>query len=152
VNDYLARWFEGLPALRRNKSQSGISVTGKCDRHYGGHSAYAQIKVRFEPASQFEVSETAPEIKFRITTRAQYAPEDFAIPEGYLPKLLDQANFGLLDTFMPNEQAPGLVFRIVLEEIEYCPINSSEMAFRIAARDAGERMIEVWKASRRQSV
>jgi hypothetical protein len=152
MNDYLARWFEGLSAFRRATLRSDISVTGKCDRHYGGHSAYAQIKVRFEPASQFEVSETAPEIKFRVMERAQYGPDDFVIPKEYLPKLLVQAIFGLLDTLMPNEHAPKLEFRIVLEEIEYCPIDSSEMAFRIAGRDAGEKMIEAWKASRRQSV
>ena len=152
MNDYLARWFEGLPALHHWTIQNAISVTGHCDRHYGPMSAYARLQVRIEPATQFEVSGTAPEIKFRIKERIKYSPDHFVIPKDELTKTLDWAIFGLLDTLMPNEHAPELEFRIVLEEMEYCAIDSSQMAFRIAGRDAGQKIIEARKASRRQSV
>jgi hypothetical protein len=143
VKDYLALWFEGLPRRHRVNLMSVMTVTGKCFRHLGGHSAYAQVRLRLEPATQFEVSEVPPDVKFRVQKEGKYFPDDFDIPKN-LEKLLDCAIVGFLDSTLLDEQAPKPEFRIFLEEIEFCPIESSEWAFREAGRDAGKKLIEAF--------
>jgi hypothetical protein len=149
MNGYLAQWFAELPALHRETIQTVIQVTGHCERPFGPKGDYARLHMSIEPATQFEISASAPEIKFRVKEQTKYSPDDFVIEKKELARFLDQAVFGLLDVMMPNEHGPKLEFGIVIEEIEYCPIDSSEMAFRIAGRDAGQKIIEVWKDSRR---
>jgi hypothetical protein len=144
VKDYLTLWFEGIPRRHRVNLKSVMTVTGKCFRHLGGHGLYAQVRLRLEPATQFEVSEVAPHVKFRVQKEGKYSPDDFDIPKN-LEKLLDWAILGFLDSALLDERAPKPEFRIFIEEIEFCPIESSEMAFHEAGSDAGKKLIEAFR-------
>ena len=139
MKDYIALWLEGLPGrleelpgLRSKALDLSVSVTGIYDRHLGPTWPYAAITLRVEPASSFEVVNDIPE------------DEEFQ-KEGYL----DWAIFGLLDVLMFVEGSPMHEIRVTLEGAEYSRVDSSQMAFHQAGRDAGRRVIESLMEKRR---
>jgi hypothetical protein len=142
VKDYLALWLERTLRRHRVILKSAITVSGGYNRQE--HGGYAQLRVRLEPATQFEVSEAPPEVKYRIQKEATYRPDDFNIRKDELERFLDWAVLGFLDSTLMNEKAPKLQFRFLFEEIEYCPIESTEMSFKEAGRDAGRKVIEAF--------
>jgi hypothetical protein len=112
-----------------------VSATGVCDKHLGPTSAFAKITLRIEPAASFEVVDDLPE------------DEEF-LKGGYL----DWAVFGLLDALMLAESGPISAIHIVVTEAEYSRVDSSQMAFRWAGRDAGNRIIESIKGIRQSEI
>jgi hypothetical protein len=54
----------------------------------------------------------------------------------------DAVIFGLPDVLMRSEPGPLYTVRIVLEQVWYHEVDSSEVACRHAGRDAGRKIIE----------
>lgn len=124
MKDYLALWRDGLPKLHSSSLEYRVSATGVCDRHLGGHWAFATITLTVEPASSFEVVDELPE------------DEEFR-KEGFL----DWSIFGLIDVLMLAGPGPIQNVRVNLDAAEYSRVDSSRMAFRWAGRDAGRKIL-----------
>jgi hypothetical protein len=135
MKDYIALWLEGLPKLHPSSLEFPVSATGVCERHFGGHLAFAKITLRIEPAASFEVVDDLPEDE-------EFRKGDY----------LDWAVFGLLDVLMFVECGPISAIRVVVTEAEYSRVDSSQMAFRWAGRDAGKRIIESIKDIRQSKI
>ena len=56
-------------------------------------------------------------------------------------RYLDWAVFGLMDVLLTREGAPLRDIRIILEEAEHHPVDSSPMVFRLAGRDAARKIL-----------
>jgi hypothetical protein len=130
MKDYLKLWSDEL--LKRNSLalKSKITVTGERNQHLGPRWEFAKIQVSVEPALRLEVVDVLPN-------------NEEARQLGYL----DWSIFGLLDVLMVAESAPLKNIRITLEKAEHHAVDSSTMAFRHAGRDAGRRIIEIFRQS-----
>jgi hypothetical protein len=112
-----------------------VRVTGKYDRHLGGHWAFGSVTVKVEPSASFEVVDDLPE------------DEGFR-ENGYL----DWAIFGLLDVLMTNGFSPTVKIKVTVEAAEYCNVDSSQFAFRLAGRDAGQKALVALEERQRDAM
>jgi hypothetical protein len=108
------------------KLNTPVTVTGVWDRHAGPKLEFAKIQLKAEPAERFDVD----------TARLTDAPS--LERDGYV----SAAIFGLLDVLLTMAPYPLTNLRVILTAAEAHPINSSQMAFRMAGRDAGHKLIE----------
>jgi hypothetical protein len=131
LKDYLTFWASELLKRKSSTLKAAIDVTGDRDRHLGPKLEFARIRVRAEPSATFEVVNNV-------------VSDDELRKFGYL----DWAIFGLLDVLMLAEPRPLHELRIILEDAQYSRIDSSQMAFLHAGRDAGRKIIDAFKGSR----
>lgn len=125
MKDYLNLWPQELLKLNSLTLKSKVSVMGERNQHLGPRWEFAKIQISVEPAPRFEV----------VDTTANSAEARRA---GYL----DWAIFGLLDVLLVAESAPLKNIKVIVERIEAHPVDSSQMAFRQAGRDAGRKVVE----------
>jgi hypothetical protein len=128
MKDYLKLWHQELLAFNSLILKSRMTVIGERNKHLGPRWEFARIQVSVEPALSFEVIEAAP------TT------EEIR-QEGYI----DWAILGLLDVLMVAESTPLKNIRVTVDKIELHAVDSSQMAFRHAGRDAGRKIIESFR-------
>jgi hypothetical protein len=131
MKDYLLLWAEDLSKARSLTLKSKITVVGERNQHLGPRMEFARVQVSAEPAPNFEVIDCVP-----------------ANEEARKHGFLDWAVFGLLDVLLVTESYPLKDIRVTLERIELSAIDSSQMAFRNAGRDAGRQIIEALRQSR----
>ena len=134
MKDYLNLWFQELLRVTSLTLKSRITMTGESNRHLGPRWEFARVRVTVEPALYFEVVDAT-------------SGNEEARREGVLDRYLDWTIFGLLDVLMMDRHAPLRNIRIILEEIEIHPIDSSQMSFRNAGRDAGRKILESFRQS-----
>jgi len=122
---YLAEWAESFARLGSLELPSAICVTGERNQHLGPSWQYARVHLTAYPASALTIIDEVPR------------NEEF-LACGYP----EWAIFGLLDVLLGAQTVPLYNVRIVLEKVDYDPIQSSPVAFRFAGRDAGRLIIE----------
>jgi hypothetical protein len=125
MKDYLTLWNQELLKLKSFTMKSKLTVTGERNQHLGPRWDFAKVRISVEPASQFEVIDAA--VQDEEAQKARY---------------VDWTIFGLLDVLLVTESAPLKNVRVTIENIESHPINSSQIAFRLAGRDAGRKVLE----------
>jgi len=125
MNDHLKSWLESFLKLGSLALKSKITVVGDRNQHVGPRWESAKVQFTLEPASRFEVIDAT-------------STDEQTRKAGYV----DWAIFGLLDILLVAEYAPITKVRITIDRIEPHPIDSSQMAFRQAGRDAGRKIIE----------
>lgn len=124
MKDYLSLWLGGLKDLGSIDLSSAINVTGLFDTYLGHAHQYAKVEVRLEPAQNFEVF-------------TDNAISDELMRSGYF----DWAVFGLLDALVLHGSFSITNARIIIEGADYDRIDCSAMAFRLAGRDAGYKIL-----------
>ncbi len=122
--NYLTKWFDEVQSRHSMSLSSSVTVSGVRDQHMGPRWERAKIEVRAEPAASFDVR-FGPDIDQSDTTRM----------------FLEAALFGLLDILLVYRTYPLRNVRITLTRCEIDPVDSSQMAFRQAGRDAGMKII-----------
>jgi hypothetical protein len=125
MNQLLLKWFNDLANRRSLVIQETVLVGGVRDKVLGPRSDFAAIEVLCEPAEEPELEVSA-------------ANKDEAKRGGYL----DQAVYGLLDVLLTQSLYPLRNVRITVTKFSIDPIKSSQMAFRLAGRDAGSKILE----------
>lgn len=128
MKDYLKTWFEELQKRKSLSLRSKITITGERNQHLGPRFEFAKIQVTVEPWTSFDV------------VNAVSGCEEF-----HKQNYFDSALFGLLDVLLTYESAPLKDVRITIEKAEIHPVDSSQMAFRQAGRDAGRKIIDSCK-------
>lgn len=120
-NDILQKWFSGICSRRTMPFSHAVIVTGVRDEHRGPRWEFAKIEVSIQPANGFEVSYG------RHAVKAEF---------------LEAAVFGLMDILLTGYSIPVRDVKIELLKAEEHPVDSTEIAFREAGRDAGRKALE----------
>jgi translation elongation factor EF-G len=134
LNEYLTLWANELLQRRSSKLNSTISVTGERDQSASPKWDFAKIKLRVEPSTEFEVVNNVSRDVNNVATSEE------------LQLFLNWAIFGMLDVLLVANASPLRDVRIVLMEAEVHRVDSSQMAFRMAGRDAGRKILDARKS------
>ena len=122
--NYITKWCEELQSRTSLTLPSRMTVNGVRQQHTGPRLEYAKIEVLVEPAASFEV---------------RFGPDvDDSDPSRIF---LEAAVFGLLDILLVSRPYPLRNVSVTLTHCEIDPVDSSQMAFRHAGRDAGMKII-----------
>ncbi|MGL4990215.1 MAG: elongation factor G [Sarcina sp.] len=119
-----------LPKIPYRETIKGISeVQGKHKKQSGGHGQYGEVKIKFEPRTD---SGTGLEFIDKVVGGV--------VPRNYIPAvekgLLECMKSGVLGGF------PVIGMRATLFDGSYHPVDSSEMAFKLAASIAYKKGME----------
>jgi hypothetical protein len=125
VNPTLSDWFQDLCVQPSLTLPGPIRATGVFDAHIAGWR-FAQIDIVAAPAEAFTVEVALSEAQHLSMER-----------EGYL----QEAIFGVIDVFLTAETAPLRKVRLKVVDAVVHPIDSSRLAFRLAGRDAGRKVL-----------
>jgi len=125
--NYLDLWIANLRQHKSLRLTQAITVVGHRLTHSGPHSEFAKVAMTISPADELDVVDNVP-------CRKELETLGVAWPKCVV--------FGLLDVVMFAEFGPLYKIRITLDDAAYHEVDSSENAFRHAARDAGRNFIE----------
>ncbi|MGL4452810.1 MAG: elongation factor G [Sarcina sp.] len=119
-----------VPKIPYREAIKGMSdVQGKHKKQSGGHGQYGDVKIKFEPRDDGgEGLEFIDKVVGGVVPR-NYIP---AVEKG----LLDCMKTGVLGGF------PVIALKATLHDGSYHPVDSSEMAFKVAASVAYKKGIE----------
>lgn len=119
-------WFHDLMNRKSEEWRETISVTGSCRKHLGPRTLFAVVSLDFLPTEQFEINSTLdPAIAKHIQEQGWY---QYII-------------FGILDVMLTTKITPIRNFKIVIREVDFNEIETNQIAFRLAARDAAFRAL-----------
>jgi hypothetical protein len=121
----LEQWFASFATAPAQELPTAVTSEGKRDQHLGPRWERARVRVRLEPSTRLEV-----QIGSSISQEAK--------DEGYA----EAAVMGILDVLMTACPHPVKNVRILVEDLEIDPIDSSPQAFRMAGRDAATRALQ----------
>lgn len=119
-----------LPKIPYRETIKGVSdVQGKHKKQSGGHGQYGDVKIKFEPRIDGK-----EELEFVDKVVGGVVPRNYipAVEKG----LLECMKYGILGGF------PVIGLKATLYDGSYHPVDSSEMAFKIAASVAYKKGME----------
>jgi Elongation factor G, domain IV len=124
-------WYEKLIKRTGLKWRDSIQTQGESKRS-GPRAWFAEVSLEFSPSDGFEVANM---LEPDLVQRAQN--------EGWY----DFITYGVLDIFLVTSMQPIKNFKLTILKIVYNEIDSSAMAFRLAARDAALKALEIHNKS-----
>ena len=122
MKDYVQLWYDHLRARHRDTVPGRIEVVGQANNHGDPNWPKAVVRLEAEPAETFEVVD---EVKDNF-----YA---------------DDIIIGLLNVLMTARWSPILKVKVTIKEVKIDPIESNRLAFQIAGRAAGEKLLAAMK-------
>ncbi len=125
MKNYPSMWLENILQRQYYELKNRISIIGLEDKILGPMRSKAKIKMTVERSDEFEIVDKVPINKDLI---------GIGFPECVI--------FGLLDVLLVDDKITISKMKIILEEVEFDEINSSNMAFRKAARNAGLKILD----------
>ena len=124
--DLISEWFDNLKSESETVWKKSITVVGVCNTHTGPSFRYASITLVFSPSNQFMIEEElSVDISKLIHDRDWYR----------------SIIFGVFDVMLTIPMLPIRNFRITITNIDYSEIESTQIAFRLAARDAARKAL-----------
>jgi hypothetical protein len=126
--DHLSYWAEEIMTRTPARFEGSHRVTGEYGPTTGPRRQYAKVEFLVEPAESFEVVTAVESI------------EDDQFWENVNP---DWAVLGLLDVVLVAWPQPLRSIKITITNADYHPLWSSRMAFRMAGREAGRKLVEL---------
>jgi hypothetical protein len=125
--DFLAEWFDNLQSRNEIVWRETLTINGLCKMHTGPSFRYASVIIEFSPSSQFIVQDKlSGDMRKLMLERDWYR---------YIV-------FGVLDIMLTTPINPIKNFRMSINQIDYNEIESSSIAFRLAARDAAQKALQ----------
>lgn len=119
-----------LPKIPYRETIKKISdVQGKHKKQSGGHGQYGDVKIKFEPSREGEELQFVDQVVGGVVPR-QYIP---AVEKG----LRECIQHGVLAGY------PVIRLKATLHDGSYHPVDSSEMAFKVAASLAYKKGLEM---------
>ena len=112
----------------RETIRKKVKVQGKHKKQSGGHGQYGHVKMTFEPSGDLE----QPYVFEQIVVGG-------AVPKNYFPAVEKGIQEGVLKG--PMAAYPVVGIKAVLYDGSYHPVDSSEMAFKVAALGAFKKGI-----------
>jgi len=126
MKTYLEKWADDLLSRQSDAVTKPGCVEGVRDKALGPRSDYALVIIRFEACNSFHVE---CDCENRSELEAC----------GYFDSIV----FGLLDVLMTASAYPVRNISLRIDRAEIDPIHSSQMAFRLAGRDAGRKIVDL---------
>ena len=127
--EFFNKWFESLLGKTGRKLNRNISASGECRKHTGPSIWFAAVTIDFSPNDKFEVGDRLkPEIAKLTQDRGWY----------------DYIVFGVLDVFLVSSTTPIRDFKLIIHEIDFNDIESNQIAFRLAARNAASKALDIY--------
>ncbi len=124
----LESWFNDLISKTSGTWRQTIRTAGICRTASSSLILYAAVEIAFSPSEQFEAIESLPPgVGKLVRERGWY----------------DHVIFGVLDILMTVPEYPFRNIRIDLQQVDYNEIESKQIAFRWAARDAAVKALNV---------
>jgi translation elongation factor EF-G len=124
--DYLRKWAEDVIERAPFIFSGKFHVKGEHKRHHGGHLEYAAIEAVVESSDKFEVVFGNSVLNLKSDSI----------------NLVNVAIMGMLDILSVAKTHPVFSVRIELLSADIHPIDSNEIAFRMAGRDAATSFLE----------
>jgi hypothetical protein len=120
--NYFEEWFVGLTDTKSyNPIKQRALATGEYNKHVGPAIRYARVTISLEPDNTFQVVDKLnAEISGYLKQQGCFTP----------------IIFGVLDVALTSYSIPINVFVLTLLDVKYDEIDSSPIAFRLAAREA----------------
>lgn len=127
---YIKDWFHNIESQANMEWKKTITVTGECRRHTGPSIWFAYLEVEFSPGSQFNIytNRLKPEIERLVQER----------------DWLEYMVFGFLDVMLTTAPIPIYNFKATINQIGFNEIESNQMAFRLAARNAASKALDLY--------
>lgn len=126
MSEYLQRWAQSLFSAKSRRLTRSIRVEGLRKAHLGPRMDYARVQFLLEPAEDLDVVFQVASIE---ASREQQ-------------ELMESAVYGFLDVVMMAEPHPVKKMRIVVIGADVDPVSSNIAAFRLAGRDAANKLLE----------
>ncbi len=127
--EYFKKWFDSLLAEPGMTWGKAISARGECRRHTGPSLWYAAVEIRLAPSDEFQIEDLSEP---RVVNRHVDGPRWY-----------DQIIFGVLDVMLTQPVAPIVNFKVTILGVDFDEIRSNPMAFRLAARDAALKILNL---------
>ncbi len=124
--DIFDDWFNNLMRKSTKSWKRTIVSTGLYDIHTGPSIHYAKVKVGFSPSDVFQIDDDLP-----IEVRNNLIEQD----------CYRYIIYGILDILLTTMVYPIKDIKISLIQVDFNEIESSPMAFRLAARDATRKAL-----------
>jgi translation elongation factor EF-G len=124
--DHLRYWSEEVMTRTSARLRGSHRAAGQYDPTTGPRRQYAKVEFLVEPAEEFEVVAEAEGV------------EDSRDSEHS-----DWAVLGLLDIVLIAWPQPLRDIKVTVTDIDYHPLWSSRMAFRMAGREAGRKLVKL---------
>ena len=125
---YIEKWHEHILGRSSLSLPHAMRVEGLRKEHLGPRLDYAKIGVLVEPAASFDVR-FGPNVDQSDKTQM----------------FLEAAIFGLLDILLVSGAYPLRKVCLTFTDCDIDPIDSSQMAFHHAGRDAGTKIMAALK-------
>lgn len=126
--EILNDWFQSLIARSYAEVKDTVQATGVCKKHTGGMVLYASVNLSVGPGKGIEYCDLLNEaVRTKMTS------------EGWYRQIL----YGVLDVFLTHSATPISSFILTIEGVDYHEIDSNELAFRLAGRDAARKCLNV---------
>lgn len=125
--DFIREWFDNLQSTTGILWKKTIITSGKCSKHTGPGIWFASVTLDFSQSNEFVVEDVLnSNLKKIIRDRNWY---QYII-------------FGVLDVMLTTSTSPIRNFKVTINSIEFDEIESTPMAFRLAARDAALKAVK----------
>jgi hypothetical protein len=129
--NYLTKWYDDIVRRTSLSVPKRLTVEGLHQKHVGPSLQFGRVEMLAEPSTSFEV----------VVGRDVDQSDETQL-------FLEASVFGLLDVLLVSETYPLHNVRLTITRLEIDPISSSQMAFRLAGRDAGRKiMVECKRGS-----
>lgn len=123
---YLESWYQNLLTQTSGAFDREGEAWGECNKHMGPSFRHAKVKLRLSPSNDMEVqSQVDPETSDNLRRN------------GYN----DYIVFGVLDVMLTHSVAPYRLFKLTILAAEIDAVESTQLAFRLAARDAAAKIL-----------
>lgn len=130
--DLLEKWYRNLLSNSTSRWKYSLTARGECRRHTGPSIWYAAVNIAIAPGDQLEIEDKLdPKQKEYISTLGWY----------------DQIIFGVLDVMLTCSITPIRRFKLTILDIDFNEIESNSWAFRLAAREATQKIINLGTTS-----
>jgi len=126
--DYFATWFNALVNNSSWRWSKSVVTAGTCRLISGPKTMYASVKIKFDPHEIFEVVNLLNRDVMKVVEL-----------EGWYESII----FGVLDVMLTIPATPIRDFKMEIQEIDFNEIESTQVAFRIAARDAACKALKI---------
>jgi hypothetical protein len=124
--DFLTEWFDDIQCKPEFVWKRSVIVKGTCNMHTGPSIRYASLTIEFSPSSKFVVDDI-----LNIDIRSLLLERDW-----YRHIIL-----GVLDVMLTTPISPIRNFKMTINQVDYNEIESTPIAFRLAARDTARRAL-----------
>lgn len=125
--DYVQQWVTDLTShAPYNPLADEREGWGEIDKHPSPRTMRGRVRIAIAPSPELEIVD-------RLAAEKSTLLKDM--------ECFDQVVFGVLDVMMTTLPTPVRTFRLTILDADYDEINSSPMAFRLAAREAAKSIL-----------